>query len=389
MLHFGSLLPPCRPPLLRILPLLPQSHQGIETLAKAQQLVIVSPPPCSLLTRTDHPISLMVQQTPAVAPLKFQQTPAVGPFKLLVQQTTAAVEPLKFQCSSPDPTLPVGSARRSFLPPTPIRRRKSLDLQSSISPPVSTCPLLSNPISTHPSLSCQYKLEESPHEQSNSNSFSSPSGSSCYPLQPPALGQFDWPTTLSFSSTQMLKKQEKEPKKGPNLERVAYVLSHDLLNIFLKSQEWEMYHPNMVLQDNIRGKRFEGLDQYMKIVNLLKLTAHIRFVYVRFHILKMTKHPEDGSIRIRWRIAGLGMVRMLVRYFPDKMWMKGNMDRAAPSWYDGISTFHVGGDDRIYKHTLDRLEGDDSPVVETLKEKLSKLTPAAAEPALGCSSQTL
>ena len=28
-------------------------------------------------------------------------------------------------------------------------------------------------------------------------------------------------------------------------------------------------------------------------------------------------------------------------------------------------------------------------VVETLKEKLSKLTPAAAEPALGCSSQTL
>ena len=74
-----------------------------------------------------------------------------------------------------------------------------------------------------------------------------------------------------------------------------------------------MYHHNMVLQDNIRGKRyqntslgnqlylqphrFEGLDQYMKIVNLLKLTAHIRFVYVRFHILKMTKHPEDGTIR--------------------------------------------------------------------------------------------
>ena len=31
--------------------------------------------------------------------------------------------------------------------------------------------------------------------------------------------------------------------------------------------------------------------------------------------------------RVRWRIAGLGMVRMLVRYFPDKMWLKGNMDR--------------------------------------------------------------
>ena len=68
--------------------------------------------------------------------------------------------------------------------------------------------------------------------------------------------------------------------------------------------------------------------------------------------------------RIRWRIAGLGMVRMLVRYFPDKMWLRGNMDRwgknsiyfahiyqflrAAPSWYDGISTFHVGGKSDLF-----------------------------------------
>ena len=41
MLHFGNLLPPCRPPLLRILPLLPQSHQGIETLAKVENLGIL------------------------------------------------------------------------------------------------------------------------------------------------------------------------------------------------------------------------------------------------------------------------------------------------------------------------------------------------------------
>lgn len=375
MLHFGSLLPPCRPSLLRIPPLLPQSHQGIETLAKAQQLVIVTPPPCSLLACTDNPISLMVHQTPSVAPLKLQQSPAVAHHKFK---------------SSLGPSLPVGSARRSFLSPTPFRRTSPDQHSSNVDPPISNCPLFLNPISsTHFSLSSLYKQEDSSLEQSHSNSFSNPGGPSSYHLQPPALGKFDWPTTLNFSSTQPQKKQEKEPKKGPNLERVAHVLSHDLLNMFLKSQEWEMYHPNMVLQDNIRGKRFEGLDQYMKIVNLLKLTAHIRFVYVRFHILKMTKHPEDGTIRVRWRIAGLGMVRMLVRYFPDKMWMKGNMERAAPSWYDGISTFHVGGDDRIYKHILDRLEGDDSPVVETLKEKLSKLTPAAAEPALGCSSPTL
>jgi len=152
-------------------------------------------------------------------------------------------------------------------------------------------------------------------------------------------------------------------------------LAHDLTHMFLKSQEWQLYHPNMVLQDNVRGMRYEGLDQYIKLVNLLKLTAHVRFVYVRFHILKMTKHPEDGTIRVRWRIAGLGMVRMLVRYFPDKMWMKGNMDRCAPSWYDGISTFHVSGEDRIYKHVLDRVEGGQDKAVETLTDRLKKLKP--------------
>ena len=276
MLHFGSLLPPCKPPLLRILPLLPHSHQGIETLAKvhsvlgcvlwticflfqAQQLVMMTPPPCSLLACTDNPISLMVQQTPAAAPLKLlvQHTPAVAPIK----------------SSSLGPCLPVGSARRSFLPPTPtpIKRRKPLDLQSSIAPPVSKCSPLLSPIPTYNYLSSQYKLEESSLAQSNS--FSNPGGPSGQnTLQPPVLGQFDWPTTLIFSSTQPQKKLEKEPKKGPNLERVrkltfggkwliyfqvAYVLSHDLLNMFLKSQEWEMYHPNMILQDNIRGKRLQ------------------------------------------------------------------------------------------------------------------------------------
>merc|ERR1712059_99837 len=165
-------------------------------------------------------------------------------------------------------------------------------------------------------------------------------------------------------------------KREPDLEKVAHQLTHDLLNIFLKGQDWEMYHPNMVLEDNIRGRRYVGLDQYIKIVNLLKISAHIRFVYVRFHILQQSKHHENGTIRIRWRIAGLGMVRMILRFFPDKMWMKGNMDRSAPSWYDGVSTYHVNSDDRIFKHTVDNVMKDGKQeVVESLADKLKKLKP--------------
>lgn len=169
-------------------------------------------------------------------------------------------------------------------------------------------------------------------------------------------------------------------KKVPNLEKLAHQLTYDLVNIFLRSPDWNMYHTNMVLEDNIRGKIFEGLDKYVIFVNLMKITAHIRFVYVRFHILNITKNPEQNTIKIRWRIVGLGMVRLIFRYFPDRLWMRGNMDTYSPSWYDGVSTFHVGEDDKIFKHVIDQMDRDDAPVEETLSEKITKRLKPIATP---------
>lgn len=44
----------------------------------------------------------------------------------------------------------------------------------------------------------------------------------------------------------------------------------------------------------------------MSQVALLKVIGHIKFAYVKFHVLKITKHPEEGTIKCRWRIEGLG-----------------------------------------------------------------------------------
>ena len=70
-----------------------------------------------------------------------------------------------------------------------------------------------------------------------------------------------------------------------------------------------------------------GLDKYMLLVNLLRLLAHIRFVYVRMSLLSVTKEEEEGIIKVRWRVVGLGMGRLVLRYFPDRLWEKGNMER--------------------------------------------------------------
>ena len=48
------------------------------------------------------------------------------------------------------------------------------------------------------------------------------------------------------------KGKDKESKK-PNLEFISYLLTQDLTDVFMKRQEWNMYHKEVVLQDNISG----------------------------------------------------------------------------------------------------------------------------------------
>ena len=62
--------------------------------------------------------------------------------------------------------------------------------------------------------------------------------------------KFDDPP-VKMTSIQPEKK--KPPKPKANLELISHQLTEDLTNIFMKKQEWGMYHPEMVFVDNIRG----------------------------------------------------------------------------------------------------------------------------------------
>ena len=53
--------------------------------------------------------------------------------------------------------------------------------------------------------------------------------------------------------TSIQSEEKKPPKPKANLELVSYQLTHDLTNIFMKRQEWRMYHKEMVFVDNVRG----------------------------------------------------------------------------------------------------------------------------------------
>ena len=65
----------------------------------------------------------------------------------------------------------------------------------------------------------------------------------------------------------------------------------------------------------------------MKSLNLIKIVGNIKFVYLRTKIISMTTHPEENTIKVAWKVVGLGMTRMILRYIPDQLWVKANMDK--------------------------------------------------------------
>lgn len=48
--------------------------------------------------------------------------------------------------------------------------------------------------------------------------------------------------------------------------------------------------------------------------------GHIKFAYVTFEILKITQHPEDSTIKIRWRIKGISALKVMVTFWKYKLW---------------------------------------------------------------------
>ena len=63
-----------------------------------------------------------------------------------------------------------------------------------------------------------------------------------------------------------------------------------------------------------------GLYNYVKQVAMLRTIGHLKFAYVRFEILKMTQHPEDGTIKVRWRITGISALQVMLKFWRYKLW---------------------------------------------------------------------
>ncbi|KAL4084461.1 hypothetical protein QTP88_028274 [Uroleucon formosanum] len=91
----------------------------------------------------------------------------------------------------------------------------------------------------------------------------------------------------------------------PNLKQLDHVfnrLREDLPLMFRQPLDFGLYHLKLVFENNIRETKSVGLEYFVITISLLRFMGHIKYAYVKFNILKITKHPEDGTIKVRWRI---------------------------------------------------------------------------------------
>lgn len=78
---------------------------------------------------------------------------------------------------------------------------------------------------------------------------------------------------------------------------------------------------------------YSGLSNYVKLMSFLRIYGHFKYAYVELEVLKMTKHPEDSSIKIRWRISGITGYGLLFKMIQFQVWRPREMIEQHKSVY--------------------------------------------------------
>ncbi|VVC24201.1 Hypothetical protein CINCED_3A004961 [Cinara cedri] len=124
------------------------------------------------------------------------------------------------------------------------------------------------------------------------------------------------------------------PKGLPSAEQLQnqFIQLQDTLpRMFKENINFSLFHPQLVFENNIRGTKTIGLHYFMTTISILRLMGHIKYAFVKFDILKITKHPEDGTIKVRWRIKGITGMKVFLKFWKFKLWnleqvIKENVD---------------------------------------------------------------
>lgn len=174
---------------------------------------------------------------------------------------------------------------------------------------------------------------------------------------------------LTCSSSSKSKGSTPTPPGDRPSEEQLFKMKEKLIQVvplfFRKPHDYRMYNQNLEFHNNFWGKESvtRGLPAYMMEISKARILSHIKFTHLQMNIIKITMHPEDGSIRVHWRVTGLSQLKTL-QFWKFLPWTYRNSLKKESQSFDGISTLFIGCDELIYKHRLDRLMPEEEPMLE-------------------------
>ncbi|KAF0287227.1 uncharacterized protein FJT64_001485 [Amphibalanus amphitrite] len=156
--------------------------------------------------------------------------------------------------------------------------------------------------------------------------------------------------------------QDRDRQERPSADQLRAVEANLLKNLprlFVMTQDFSIYHQNLVFDNRIRGTKTVGIVPYIKQCALLRIVGHIKFSYVTLEVLQSATHAEDDTVRIRWRIRGVSALKSMLMFWKFNVFkLEKAIDEYGVDWYDGYSIFQVGGDGKVHTHIADKVMPD-------------------------------
>lgn len=175
-------------------------------------------------------------------------------------------------------------------------------------------------------------------------------------------GLNDWavlpPPSALCNSAPLL---QEAPSRGDSEDEQKLALMYERLRIelpgfFQKKHDYSMYSPDVEFVNGLLNTKTRGRVLYQLSLNLWRLLCLCYFANVHLEVLKLTKHPEDGTVKARWRLRGLPLHTLLLRFYLKD---KSHLFRS----YDAFSTFYIGQDGLIHCHKVEKVMPSRPPVL--------------------------
>uniref|UniRef100_A0A914YUB0 Uncharacterized protein n=1 Tax=Panagrolaimus superbus TaxID=310955 RepID=A0A914YUB0_9BILA len=153
-----------------------------------------------------------------------------------------------------------------------------------------------------------------------------------------------------------------------HLEHVQKRLEHTVPFMFRQRLDFTFYHRDVYYDNQILNMQDHGLDSYMKHLGRISVAGQLAMPYIKMAPLSINLIREDGSVRLRWRVAYLSWLDSL----NFKNFKAEYRDKNA-RWYDGNAIFYVGADGLVYKVIIQKLTPDDSFTQKSTKKLVEKI----------------